>query len=208
MNRRRLLPSLLLLSLILASSAFVRGAEDKTLTTPWYPLVVGNTWTYRVGENRFSLKVTKLEKLGTTGKTGGTNCARLELIVNGRSLSFEHLAVTADSLVRYDFQGKEVNPPIPFLKLPPKKGATWTVESKIDGQVLKGSFTAGEEEVKVGAGKFKTATVTSKDLEVNGVKIALKYYFAQDVGMVKQEIDYAGVKAIVELEKFETPKKE
>jgi hypothetical protein len=200
----RWLRTLLLLSFVLICSSASRGADEKkTTTTPYYPLVVGNTWNYKVGENRFSLKVTKMEKVGGTGKDSGVNCARMEMIVNGKPASFEHLAVIGDALVRYSREGKLVTPPIPFLKLPPKKGATWEIESKVDGQLVKGKFISGEEEVKVPAGTFKTVTVTGQDIEANGVKVALKYFFAEKVGLVKQVIDYAGEKAIIELEKFE-----
>jgi hypothetical protein len=200
MNRS--LRSLLLLSIVLAGACLARAADDKTATTPYYPLVVGNTWSYRVGENRFTLKVAKMEEVEDANKAK-VNCARVELIVNGKVVSFEHIAVKDKALVRFSFEGKTANPPIPFLKLPPQKGATWPVESRIDGQQLKGTFTTGEEEVTVPAGKFKTVTVTGKDLEINGVKMALTYYFAEKVGMVKQVIEYAGQKAVIEMEKAE-----
>ncbi len=144
-----------------------------------------------------------MEEVGTEKKT---SCARVELIVKDKVVSFENLAVKDGALLRFTFEGKLATPPIPFLKLPPKKGESWPVESVIDGQKLKGTFTAGEEEVKVAAGTFKTVTVTGKDLEVNGVKMTLTYYFAEKVGMVKQVIEYAGQKAIIELEEFKPAK--
>jgi hypothetical protein len=194
---------LLLIPVLLACAGLTRAADEKTLTTPYYPLTVGNTWTYRVGENHFSLKVAKMEEVGDKKKA---KAARVELIVNGKPTSFEHIGVTADALVRYTFEGKNADPPIPFLKLPPKKGTTWNVESRVDGQLLKGTFTEGEEEITVPAGKFKAITVTGKDIEVNGVKMNLTYYFAEKVGMVKQVIEYAGQKAVIELEQFEPAK--
>jgi hypothetical protein len=207
----RLSRTLLLSSLIVVFIGQTRAADEKMLTTPYYPLVVGNSWLYRVGENHFTLKVAKLEEVGDKKKT---TCARVEMIVNNKPVSFEHLAVTSDALVRYTFEGKEANPPIPFLKLPPKKGATWNIESRVDGQLLKGTFTAGEEETTVPmaismtnpTGKMKTVTVTGKDIDVNGVKMNLTYYFAEKIGMVKQVIEYAGQKAVIELEKFEPAK--
>jgi hypothetical protein len=169
--------------------------------TGYFPLVVGNTWTYRVGENRFALKVAGFDKVGDL------RCARLETIVNNKSVAQEHVAVTAKGVVRTKFDGKDAKPPILFLELPAKKDATWNVESKIDGQALKGTFVEGEEEkVEVPAGAFKTVTVRSKGLEVNGVKVELTYYFADKVGMVKQVVEYAGQKAVIELEKFEPGK--
>ena len=196
-----------MLSFVLACTTLARGADDKTTSTPYYPLVVGNTWEYRVGENRFALKVAKMEKV-KDANSKETNCARLELYVNGKSVSYEDIGVSPTAVSRYTFEGKLAEPPIPFLKLPPKKGDTWNVESKVGGQVLKGAFTIADdkETVKVPAGSFNTVVVRSKGLEVNGVKLELTYYFAEKVGMVKQVIEIAGQKAVVELDKFEPAK--
>ena len=177
--------------------------RDADVTALYFPLKVGSVWSYRCGENRFQMKVVKFEMIGTT------NCARVELFVNGKSEAAEHIAVTKDAVVRFSFDGKKAEPPIPFLELPPKAGKTWKVESKVDGQPLKGSFTSGvEENVKVLKVTYKTViTVTGTDLEANGVKLNLKYYFAENVGMVKQVIDIAGQKIVIELEEYEPAKK-
>jgi len=188
--------------LVLAVGGFVPAAEEAVVTTPYFPLAVGSKWSYKCGENHFQLKVVKFEKVGAT------NCARLELFVNDKSQAAEHLAVTKDGVLRFSFDGKKAEPPIPFLELPVKAGKTWKVESKVDGQPLKGSFTSGvEQSVKVPAGTYTTATVTGTDLEANGVKLSLKYYFAENVGMVKQVIDIGGQKIVIELEKYEPAKK-
>ena len=55
---------------------------------------VGAVWHYQCGENRFQLKLTKFEMIGTT------NCARIELFVNNKSEVAEHIAVTKDAVLR------------------------------------------------------------------------------------------------------------
>jgi hypothetical protein len=196
---RRYLPLATLV--VFAVAGFVPAAEDAPATTPYFPLAVGSKWTYKCGENRFRLEVVKFEKVGET------DCARVELFVNDKSQAAEDIAVTKDAVLRFTFDGKKAEPPIPFLKLPIKDKQTWKVESKVDGQLLKGGFASGEEEVKVPAGTYKAVTVTGTDLEANGVKLNLKYYFAKDVGMVKQVIEIAGQKIVIELEKYEAGKK-
>ena len=187
---------------IFAAGGFAPAAEEAAVTTPYFPVAVGSKWSYKCGETHFQLKVVKFEKVGAT------DCARVELFVNDKSQAAEHIAVTKDGVLRFSFDGKKAEPPIPFLEIPVKAGKTWKVESKVDGQPLKGSFTSGEEpNVKVPAGTYKTATVTGTDLEANGVKLTLKYYFAENVGMVKQVIDIAGQKIVIELEKYEPAKK-
>jgi hypothetical protein len=192
------------LALVLAVScvAVGRGGDDKKAASSWYPLAVGNTWTYRIGEGRFQIKVTKTEKVGQT------ECARLELIVNNKPTSHEHIAVVGDQLQRFSFEGKKADPPITFLKLPPQKGQKWNVETKIDGQLLKGTLETGVDKlVKVHAGEYKdVVTVTGRDLDVNNVKMSVTWYFAEKVGMIRQVVELAGQKIVIELEKFEPGK--
>src|SRR5262249_54556705 len=154
----------------------------------YFPMAVGTAWHYRVGENHYLIKVTRHEKVG------GLLCARLEMLVlqgkDLRSVSHEHVAVTKEGVVRASFEGKALVPPVLFLKLPPTAEKSWKVESKLDGQVFTGTFTAGEErKVTVPAGTYSTVTVTGKNLKVNGIDMALTYYFAEKVGMVKQVIE-------------------
>ena len=76
---------------------------------------------------------------------------------------------------------------------------------KAAGEALKGTFKAGEEkEVAVPAGKYAdVVTSGGDDLDGNGQKVGFTYYFAKDVGMVKQVIDRGGQKVTIEPEKFE-----
>lgn len=190
---------------LLLSGAGPGRAQDKMETTPYYPLAVGTTWEYKAGDNKYTVKVTKHEKV--KADKGEVLCARLELFVKDKSQTFEHVAVTKDGVYRYTFEGKEAAPPVLFLKLPPKKDETWKVESKVVGEAVKGTFkNNGEEEVKVPAGSYKAWVVTSQDLDANGVKMSVTYYFAEKVGMVKQLVEVSGQKVVVELEKFEPGK--
>lgn len=187
----------LVAALLLVALAGLVHAQESLPSSPYFPLAVGSTWSYRAGDSRFQLKVTRIEKVGDTP------CARLELLVNGKPVAHEHIAATKSGLFRYSFEGKEARPPIEFLQLPPKVGASWKVDAKVDGQPLKGTFTVGEEETKAPAGSYKTITVTGDNLEANGVKVSVKYFFADKVGMVRQQVDVAGQKVTIELEKFE-----
>jgi hypothetical protein len=194
MKRYRLLVAL---GVMLAPLFAARG-QDKVGKTPYFPAAVGTAWEYRAGDNRFTHKVARHEKVG------GVTCARVEQLINNKVVAYEDVGVTAEGVSRYAFDGKEAKPPITFLKLPAKKGQTWKVESKIGDQTVKGSFKSGEAgTVKVPAGTYKNAvTVTSEDLEVNGIKTKVVYYFAEDVGLVKLEWGAGKSKVVIELEKY------
>src|SRR4051812_24542641 len=71
-----------------ADKAKVSEQSNSPKETPYYPLQIGNTWSYRIGDNRYSLKVAKYEKVGDL------NCARLEMVVNGKVVATEDIGVT------------------------------------------------------------------------------------------------------------------
>jgi hypothetical protein len=190
----------LALLLTLAPVAMSRAADDTVLPTEYYPLKVKNTWTYRIGLNAFTYKVVKHEK------KGGVVCAKIEMQVKGKPVSYEHIGVTSDSIARYTFEGKEAKPPIIILKLPPKKDEVWKVESKCDGKLLKGSFKSGEETIKISGVAHKAVTVTGTDLDLGGMKLNVTYYFVKDIGMVKLVWELGGKKVVIELDRFEPAK--
>jgi len=191
------------------SLSFVAGAnaQEKLRQTSLYPLQVGNTWTYKIvtekaGTSHFTLKVTKHEKIGNT------ECARIENLVDGKVRSVQHVSVTEDGIYNVAMHGITLDKPVCILRLPPKKGDTWAINSRGLAESVTGKATTGEvSEVKVPARTYKTViTSTSIDLKANGLDIGFIYYFAEGAGIVKQEVTVAGEKSVWELEKFEAGK--
>jgi hypothetical protein len=186
------------------------SAQDKLAERPYFPLQVGTTWHYKVGDRKLTIRVSKHEKVGDV------LCALLEVTRDGKVIASEHLSVSVDGVYRHDQTKVEkdgktttqtMKPPILVLKLPAEKGEKWQVDSKADGDSLRGTYQiAGEEEVKVPAGTYKALRVVSLDLEVNGLKPVLTTYYAAGVGMVKQVIQVGAAKTEFELTKFETGK--
>jgi hypothetical protein len=183
-------------------------AVETSSDQSYYPLQVGNTWYYKLGDNKYTLRVTKFEKIGEL------NCARVEMAVDEQVKAFEHIAITDEGVVRVSYDERRSDPPLLFLKLPPKKDATWKVDSvigktdKVPGERVSGTFKMGEAgKVGVPAGLFDNViTSSAQDLDANGLKLNFTYYFAKGVGMIKQEIDVGGQKVFIELEKFEPGK--
>jgi len=200
--------------LLLSAMAVELAAQDKLKETPYYPLKVGTTWHYRAGDSKFTIRVVRHEKVGDAF------CALLETTRDGKVVGSEHLTVAADGVYRYDLaqrirsisDGKKTvadvfgsfRPPMLLLKLPPKKGDSWKVDSQSDGKTFRGRFQVAEQEITVPAGTYKTFRVTSQDLEVYSLKPILTTFFAAGVGMVKQIIEMGDAKIEIELEKFET----
>ena len=138
----RLARPFLLLSLFLVASSS-GSAQDKMVSTPYYPLANGTTWHYKIRDgSKFVMKVAEQEKVGDV------LCARVDLITDAAKKEpvSEHLAVTADGVFRYSFSTAIPDKPVQVLKLPLKAGETWKVESKALGDTLKGTYKVGEEE--------------------------------------------------------------
>jgi hypothetical protein len=194
----------LFVCLLLAVSAVELAAQDRLKETPYYPLKVGTTWHYSAGDSKFTIRVVRHEKVGAV------LCALLETKRADKVVGSEHLAVAADGVYRHDLMVMDktpapqvLKPPMLVLKLPPKKGDSWKIDSKGDGKTFRGSFQVGEQEITVPAGAYKTFRVASQDLEVNALKPAITTYFAEGIGMVKQTIEMGDAKIEIELEKFE-----
>jgi hypothetical protein len=168
-------------------------------SSPYYPLTVGTTWQYRVGKQKATVRVVREE----TSDTGPV--AVLETTLDGKKVS-EQVGVRGDGVYRYSGEGTAYNPPICFLKLPPTAGATWEVKSRAAGLDVSGTFTAGEEEVTVGAGQYDAVTSTCPDFRIDGTRTSVTYWFVPGIGMVKQRLQIGKREVLIELEKY-TPAK-
>jgi hypothetical protein len=180
---------------------------------------VGTSWQFRISEAQYELKVLEIEKV--KGVVGSPDCAKVGMRMRGKTTyqSFEHLALGrvaagqdkegTPALLRYSFEGKPATPPIPILLLPADK-KVWTVNCKLDGKPLKGTFVKTEEDVSIpafiGGGKRRAVKVSAKNLTVNNVDLSIAYWFISGIGMVRQEVDIAGQKVVIELEGFKAGK--
>jgi hypothetical protein len=165
----------------------------------YYPLKVGNTWHYKIGDTKMVLTVTRFEKIADQ------TCARVEMRTGGNTQAVEHIALKDGGVYRYGFEGKQAEPPVKFLEHPERLGHTWKVKSAIGGEKLSGTFKIGKvDKLTVPAGTFhNVVTASSEDMDANGQKIGFTYYFAKDVGMIKQTIKILTQEVAIELEKFE-----
>jgi len=177
--------------------------------TPYYPLKKGTRWTYKAGTDVVAVEV------GDTRKVGTDDATELKTSVGGVKVADELVAVRADGVYRLAVNGQPVVPALCFLKLPIKKGESWAFDTKIGPamgatappETLKGKFTLSEEEVAAGDKKYpKAVKVSGQDLLANGQKMSLTYWFAENVGMVKQSAELSGVTIVLELVNFELPK--
>ena len=166
----------------------------------YYPLQVGNTWTYRGPGN-----ITLVNKIVAHEMIAGVMCAKVEASLNGMAVGHEHIGVTKDGICRVTINGTKIDKPVLILKLPAKTGDEWHIKSKIGNETISGTLKTTAETVQVPAGKFR-ALVASGKVEGGGQTIGVSNYFVHGIGIVKIKTDLGGQTVEVELEKFEPAK--
>ncbi len=191
--------SILLWAGFWAVSGLSLPAQEAFKDSPYYPLKVGSQWTYQAGEKKVLLRVARVGE-----KVGDTACAVLEQRRDGLTIS-EHVAVKEDGLYRLKAMTLVMDPPMCFLKVPPKGEKTWKFDGKIGPIPMKASFTQTQAEVAVPAGKYMALMVTG-EIHQEKNKLEITSYYAKGVGLVKQVQKFAGKELILQLEKYEEGK--
>ena len=181
-----------------------QAAPDKEKTPDYYPLKPGTKWFYEMNANGQKIKmnnqVAKIETLD------GKSLAMVETVINGSVAGTEHMSATDKGVFRHRANGVECSPPVCILKYPFKKDETWETETTIGNETVKVKAKAVDsEEITVSAGKYKTVRA---DVETTfmGNQFVATYWFAPDVGVVKQTMVIMGKNISLELEKFEAGK--
>ncbi len=174
----------------------VRAADKLAL----FPDSRSAAWHYRLGEKKLTIRVAAHEKVGSQ------LCARLETVQDGDALAIQQVVQSKVGIVRVSHNGEKLTPPLIFLKLPFEKGQSWEVDLKIDSPAgtdsIKGKFTADQDDVKVPAGDFKKTIRVKAQLTINGKQVTATSWYAEKVGMVRQQLSVDGQDFLLELEKF------
>ena len=177
--------------------------------TPYFPLKVGASAVYIGGDGkeRSTVSVEKAEPIRATvsGKTDWVIGYALKTTSGDKQL-FEDVYVAPDGVYRRSAAGKEINPPIRVLKLPPAAGDTWTVDSESESVRLFGTFTTEKATLEMpGRGATETFLVTANDFYAGKEKIESKTWFAKDLGIVKQWVKVSKFELNLELAGPNTP---
>ena len=164
-----------------------------------FPLKVGSVWTYKVSgqDERFTVKAVRQEMIGEQ------TCMLMEATLKDRVVASEHLAFTKQGLCRFRADKEDVDPPLCVLRVPaPRKG--WKAEYHLGPRQASASFFTTSADVTVPSGKYKTTAVHATVSEGPTSAVTTSIWYAEGVGMVKQEIrDGRPRPLVLELEKFE-----
>jgi hypothetical protein len=155
-------------------------------TSPnYYPLNEGSKWHYdlKINGNTIPvlLDVAKIEVID------GEKLARVDSIYDGKTFGSEHLTSDEKGVVRHRYNGLEIKPTLTLLRLPIKPDDEWETVGTIGSEKTRIACHVSEEEVRVPAGTYQAVKLSVKSM--NDDKLTSIYWFAANVGIVKQIVE-------------------
>lgn len=154
----------------------------------FFPLHVGDTWTYRHSEgSQFTYKV-----LSEAKQADGTVQYVVQL-TSGTTIDYYYSKPSGQVLLhRIAYPQEETglkidyNPAKPYLKNPLTAGAKWEWTGKDVGQndIAEAHQVIGPEWVEVPAGRFKAIKMVSKVTQ-GGAQAIKTFWYVEGVGLVK-----------------------
>ena len=206
MSNLRTLAAIVLASVALASAV---PAAKPNPTADFFPLRVGDSWTYRNSESGgYTCKV-----LSEEPQEGGPPRYLVELrsevvILNTFSKAGDWVLFHSESYPEHEGLKATYDPPKQYLPNPLVAGKKWEWSGKDPTQMDRheSSQVVGFEDVTVTAGTFRAMKVVS---EVSGGSIPMTktYWYAEGVGLVKTTTQGGEIKYGSELTDYSFKKK-
>jgi hypothetical protein len=188
MNRRNAILFLALAAAVVAAGAGAAKPKPEQAPPDFFPLRVGDSWTYRntSDNSEYGFKV-----LAEEPPTGGAPRYQVEMragVIVHKSFSKEDgwVVLWEDRYVEHEGLQMKYEPPKKYLQNPLKPGFKWTWQGKDSTQTdfTEKNDVVGFETVTVPAGKFRAMKLVSEVSGGNAV-MTKTYWYADGVGLVK-----------------------
>jgi hypothetical protein len=187
MTNVRILSTLALALFLVAVTAAARKPKSEKPGADYFPLRVGDSWTYRNSESGgYTLKVLS-EEPQQGGPVRYVVEVRSEVVIqNLFSKPAGWVLLHAENYLEHEGLKATYEPPKQYLPNPPVIGQKWEWTGKDPTQTERRetNHVVGFENVTVPAGKFRAMKVTS---EISGGAIPMikTSWYAPGVGLVK-----------------------
>jgi hypothetical protein len=196
MYSMRLIIALVLICFVSTSSFAADPAKPN-----YYPLAKGTKWEYRLTLDERDCDIT-CEIMETQIRYGMTHARMEAQLPNSVSLA-EVLSTDAKGVYRNAIVGAKLVQPIHIIKYPVKARDVWKDKIRLgenDGNL---NITVKDiaAAIEVPAGKFTTLSIESI-VEMSGEKVVACIWYADGVGIVKQETTSGSKVMLMELKKF------
>jgi hypothetical protein len=208
MTKTRRLTGIALVVFVMSFS--VAAKKPKAPAADFFPLRVGDSWTYRNsdGESQYTLKVLSEEK-----QADGSSRYEIELLAGVQVRKFFSkpsgwVLLHAERYPEHEGLEAKYEPPKQHLQNPLVPGFKWEWKGKDYTQtdVTESSQVIGFEKVSVPAGKFRAMKIASK--VTGGAAVMNKtYWYADGVGLVKTTTEAGEIKYGSELIDYSFKKK-
>ncbi len=200
--------------LLLAGVVFAFSAGPSSLPAGdkddpnFYPLKAGSKWEYKLTAG--TQTITLINTIDKSEVVKEETQFVLKSVVkdkNGdKTVGTEVLSTNRQGVFRHKTNNMESVPPVCIIKYPVKPGESWEAEHQIGPQKAKVKVAVGNfQEIQVPAGKYKAISVTLTTMDM-GQNVTSTYWFANNVGYIKQTVDTPKGKVTLELEKYDAGK--
>lgn len=164
-----------------------------------FPLAKGNQWEFEVNAGGQTLSIN--QEMTEVTKKGDQTLATITSKVNGQDVT-EEMSIDDKGIYRHAFNNIKLEKPLLVLKYPvvPQK---WSDTIKLAGMEIDVKLEMkSPEDVNVPAGNYKKVTPVEMIMNVQGQEIVATNFYAEGVGIIKQDINLAGNKITSALKKF------
>ncbi|MEY2585275.1 MAG: hypothetical protein QOD80_1301 [Verrucomicrobiota bacterium] len=206
LQRMSTLTAIMLLTV--AAGSGVDAAKPKS-AADFFPLRVGDSWTYRNNESGgYTWKV-----LSEEPQEGGPPRYVVEfrseaIILNTFSKAAGWVLLHSENYPEHEALKATYDPPKQYLPVPPAAGQKWEWTGKDPTQTERheSSRVAGFENVTVAAGKFRAMKVVSQ-VSGGAIPMTKTSWYAEGVGLVKTTTEGGQIKYGSELTDYSFKKK-
>lgn len=176
--------------------------KDDKKAANLYPLAKGSKWEFTLKVGGQELEATQEVTDVSEAKKGERAVSTIATKVAGQDLS-EELSADEKGVYRHAMNGQKLDAPIFAIKYPAKAGTKWSEKMKMMGQDVDADFEMKDaEKVKVAAGEYSAYPV-EMTIKVAGQTVKATNWYADGVGIVKQEVGLPnGQSMTMELKKF------
>ena len=164
-----------------------------------FPMAKGSQWEFEL--NVSGMTVSVVQEMTDVTKKGDQTHATLTTKANGQDIA-EEMSVDDKGIYRHSFNNIKLDKPILSFKFPvqPQK---WTETFKIQGMDVEVKMEMkAAEDVTVPAGNYKKVIPVEINMSIQGQDISATNYYAEGVGIIKQEASFAGTKISSALKKY------
>lgn len=164
-----------------------------------FPFAKGSQWEFDLTISGMTLSIT--QEMTDVSKKGDQTHATLTTKVNGQDIT-EEMSSDDKGIYRHSMNNMKLDKPILTFKYPvqPQK---WTDTFKIQGMEVEAKMEMkAAEDVTVPAGTYKKVVPVVISMTVQGQEVVATNYYADGVGIIKQDADFAGTKISSQLKRY------